>query len=84
MYFDRPLKTPNPLHVITLGYNPFVQSVYYETHVCHFIMRSTTFTECSIKLFNTDATVVLSGLRSDYLKFPALRDDMGLLEFTKI
>ena len=83
MFFDRPLKTPNALHVITLGYNPFIQSVYYETHVCHFIMRSSTLTECSIKLFNTDASVVLSGLRSDRLKFPALRDDMGLMEYSK-
>ena len=83
MNYDQSLRQQNPLHVITVGYDPFVQSVYYQTHVCHFVMRSTTFTECSIKLFNTDASLVLSGLRSESLKFPALRDDMGLLEYSR-
>ena len=83
MSSDRPLKPPNPLHVITLGYNPFIQSVYYETYVCHFTMRSSSLTDCSIKLFNTDASYVLSGLRSEFLKYPALRDDMGLLEYSQ-
>ena len=81
MYVTGTTGAQKPLHVITVTFSPFTQSVYYENHVCHFVFRTQTFTECSIRTFRSDMTDVLSGLRSQYLKYPALRDDIGLLEY---
>ena len=81
MYLSSSIGPQKPLHVITVNFNPFSQSVYYNGHVCHFLMRSELYTECNIRVFRSDMSEVLSGMRSHYLKFPNLRDDMGLVQY---